>query len=267
MAADVPPTEAPVDLAPEVATARTRYVEGVRSVLPFLLSVIPMAVVGGALGVTSGLSPLETVGLAMAANSGTAQFVAFSLLAQGAGAVTVFLTTLVLGLRMLIYSTVLRKYLIDVPRGWKVVVAFGLIDAVFFVAIDRLKNGTLNSHTHWFFIGASSVMYATWMVCTSAGALMGALIPDPQAMGLDFPMTAMFLAMLALMVDSRKIATVVAAAGMTTMAFQWLPYNLGIIVALAAGIAAGAAWDAVVRAREPRDASDLAPAPVVEPES
>lgn len=237
-------------------TARARFVEGCRSVFPFLVSVAPMALVGGALGVTNGLSVLGTLGLAMAANSGTAQFVAFSLIAQGASPATVFLTCLVLGLRMLIYATVLRKYLTGTPRGWKVVVGFGLIDAIFFVAIDRLRKGKLSSRVHWYFFGASCVMYTTWMVCTLVGALFGGLVPDPQEIGLDFPMTALFVAMLAVTVDSRKLGAIAAVSGIITLVCGWLPFNLGIVVALVAGIGTGGAWDAVARRRADRHPHD-----------
>ncbi|PPF56008.1 hypothetical protein C5C13_11740 [Clavibacter michiganensis] len=217
--------------------------------LPFLPSVIPVVVAGGALGPTSGLTPWETIGLAMAANSGTVQFIVFSLVLQDAGLVTIFLTTLVLGLRMLVYSTVLRAHLEDVPGKWKPLVAFGLIDALFFVAIEKLRDGSLRDHKHWYFLGGSAIVYGTWMTCTAVGAFLSTLILDVQSLGLDFPMTALFVAMLVLSIANRKLFTIAAVAGVTAMLARGLPFNLGVLVATAAGVAVGGVWDAVARYR------------------
>ncbi|GAB3274758.1 AzlC family ABC transporter permease [Kineosporia babensis] len=240
-------------------TAKDRYLEGARAMLPFLVSIIPMSLAGGALGPASGLSALETLGLAMAANSGTAQFVAFSLVLQGASLVTLFLTTLVLGLRMLIYATVLREHFEDVPRGLKALVAFGLIDAIFFAAIDKLRDGTLNSHKHWYFLGASSLMYGVWMTCTAIGAVLGSLVPDLRSRGLDFPMAAMFVAMLVLSVTSRKLLAIAVVSGITVLAAATLPYNLGIVVAVVAGVATGGLWDLLAGRREAGTSSAVTP--------
>lgn len=230
-----------------VTPRRARYAEGVKSMLPFLPTVIPMALAGGALGPASGLSPLQTLGLAMAANSGTAQFVAFSLVLRGASLVTLFLTALVLALRMMIYATVLREHLADVPRRWNVILAFGLIDAIFFVAIERLRSGRLSTHKQWYFLGASNLMYGTWMLCTAAGAFVGALIPDPSSLGLDFPMTAMFVGMLVLTITSRKLLVIAVASGATVYLATPLPYNLGIVVAVAVGVGCGGLLDLISR--------------------
>ncbi|MDI5942603.1 AzlC family ABC transporter permease, partial [Micromonospora sp. DH15] len=106
---DRTPTSAPE----RPATPRGEFVAGARSMVPFLLSAFPLGVIGGTLGLASGLSYLETFGLAMVVNSGTAQFIGFKLIAEGAAWPVIVLTTLILSLRMLIYSTLLAA---DVAR-------------------------------------------------------------------------------------------------------------------------------------------------------
>ncbi len=143
---------------------------------------------------------------------------------------TLFLTTLVLGLRMLIYATVLREHFEDVPRGLKALMAFG--SSTHLLRGHRQTPGrTLNSHKHWYFLGASSLMYGVWMTCTAIGAVLGSLVPDLRSRGLDFPMAAMFVAMLVLSVTSRKLLAIAVASGVTVLATSALPYNLGIVVA------------------------------------
>jgi predicted branched-subunit amino acid permease len=223
--------------------------------VPFLASAAPLGVVGGVLGLTSGLSGWSTLGLAMAVNSGTAQFVGFALIKDGASWFTILLTTLILGLRMLIYSTILVPHLREVPRRWQLLLGFGLIDAVFFVAIERLKKGELTERKHLFFLGASGIMYTTWMVSTAVGVGLGSAVPDMQGLGLDFPMTAMFAAMLATGLANWRVGAVIGSAGLTVMLARGLPDNLGIVLATAVGALVGTAGDYAVKKWAPEAAA------------
>ncbi|WP_433260189.1 AzlC family ABC transporter permease [Actinosynnema sp. CS-041913] len=226
-------------------TVRQELWEGVRSMAPFLLSAIPLGIVGGVLGLTSGLSAWSTLGLAMAVNSGTAQFVGIALIADGAGWPTIILTTLILGLRMLIYSTILTPHVRDVPHRWRVLLGFGLIDVIFFVGLEKLKNGTITRRKHLYFIGASAAMYTTWMASTVVGTTLGSAIPDLAGLGLDFPMTAMFVAMLAASLANWRVIAVVVTAGLTVLLARGLPYNLGVVLAAVVGAAVGTACERI----------------------
>ncbi|MCX5193512.1 AzlC family ABC transporter permease [Streptomyces sp. NBC_00249] len=217
--------------------------------LPFLASAVPMGIAGGILGLSNGLSGWSTLGLAMAVNSGTAQFVGFALIAGHAGWLTVLLTTLILGLRMLIYSTILVPHIREVPQRWRVLLGFGLIDAVFFVGIERLKKGELTEHKHLFFLGASGAMYVTWMLSTLVGMALGSALPDLANLGLDFPMTAMFVAMLAGSLTNWRVGTVIVTAGLTVMLAHGLPYNLGVVLATVVGALVGTACEYVEKRR------------------
>ncbi|WAZ21836.1 AzlC family ABC transporter permease [Streptomyces cinnabarinus] len=233
--------------AAEPATPYELVLAGAKSMTPFLASVIPMGLAGGVLGLSSGLSGWSTLGLAMAVNSGTAQFVGYALLADGAGWITIILTTLILSLRLLIYSTILSPYVREVPQRWRVFVGFGLIDAVFFVVIDRLKKGKLDHGRHLFFLGASGVMYVTWMSCTAIGMALGSAVPDLEKLGLDFPMTAMFVAMLATGLANWRVAAVICTAGTVAMLARGLPYNLGVVLATVVGAVVGTVLEYAVR--------------------
>ncbi|GAA3660698.1 hypothetical protein GCM10022224_025110 [Nonomuraea antimicrobica] len=233
-------------------TPRQQFLAGARSTMPFLASAIPMGIAGGVLGLSSGLSEFATLGLAMAVNSGTAQFVGFALIADGASVPAIILTTLILGLRMLLYSTILIPYVKEVPQRWRVVLGFGLIDEVFFVAIDRLRNGRLTHHKHLFFLGASATLYVTWMLCTVIGMSLGSAVPDVTKLGLDFPVTAMFVAMLAIGLVNWRVAAAICSAGVTALLAQGLPYNLGVVLAAVVGAVVGTACELAVRKNEPQ---------------
>ncbi|WP_244336642.1 AzlC family ABC transporter permease [Streptomyces seoulensis] len=220
---------------------------GAMSMLPFLASAIPMGLAGGILGPANGLSGWATLGLAMAVNSGTAQFIGFAMIAGHSGALAILLTTLILGLRMLIYSTILVPHVREVPQRWRVLLGFGLIDAVFFVAVERLKKGELGDRKHLFFLGASGIMYVTWMLCTLLGMALGSAVPDLANLGLDFPMTAMFVAMLAGSLTNWRVGAAVVSAGLTVLLGHGLPYNLGVVLATVIGAAVGTACEYLER--------------------
>ncbi|MEV0345327.1 AzlC family ABC transporter permease [Nonomuraea sp. NPDC050680] len=237
---------------PQAVTPLTpgqQYLAGARSMVPFLASAIPMGIAGGVLGLSSGLSGWATLGLAMAVNSGTAQFVGFALIAGGTGWAAIILTTLILGLRMLLYSTILIPYIKEVPQRWRVLLGFGLIDEVFFVAIERLRKGELTHNKHMFFLGASSLLYVTWMLCTAVGMSLGSAVPDVRGLGLDFPVTAMFIAMLAIGLANWRVAAAICAAGVTVMLARDLPYNLGVVLAAVVGAVVGAACEYAAKTR------------------
>ncbi|MFF3852257.1 AzlC family ABC transporter permease [Micromonospora sp. NPDC002575] len=240
---DRTPTSAPE----RPATPRGEFVAGARSMVPFLLSAFPLGVIGGTLGLASGLSYLETFGLAMVVNSGTAQFIGFKLIAEGAAWPVIVLTTLILSLRMLIYSTLLAPHVRELPQRWRLLLGFGLIDAVFFVAFDRIKGDEPARRKSMFYFGASAVMYVNWAVATVVGMVAGHLLPERWRAGLDFPMTAVFLVVLAGALAGWKIWSAAVSAGALAMLFLGLPYNLGLIVAALGGACVGMACERIER--------------------
>ncbi|WP_327028790.1 AzlC family ABC transporter permease [Micromonospora sp. NBC_01740] len=228
-------------------TARGEFVAGARSMVPFLLSAFPLGVIGGTLGLAAGLSYLETFGLAMVVNSGTAQFIGFKLISEGAAWPVIVLTTLILSLRMLIYSTLLAPHVRELPQRWRLLLGFGLIDAVFFVAFDRIKGDEPARRKSMFYFGASAVMYVNWAIATVVGMIAGHLLPERLRSGLDFPMTAVFLVVLASALVGWKVWTAAVSAGALALLLLGLPYNLGLIVAAFGGAFVGMACELVER--------------------
>ena len=83
--------------------------------------------VAGALGIRSGLTGGQTMLLAMLANSGTIQMVFYVLFQESANWSVILIMVLMLSLRMMIYSIVLRDRVRDISSPWRIVMGFGLI--------------------------------------------------------------------------------------------------------------------------------------------
>ncbi|WP_327129718.1 AzlC family ABC transporter permease [Streptomyces sp. NBC_01727] len=252
--------------SPAVADSsqRSEFWAGCRAMTPFMIAAFPMGIIAGAAGIAGGVGWAGTIGMAAAVNSGTAMLAALQLLRDGAAWPVILLTTLVLSLRMMIYAIMLRPHLKDIPQRWRALLAFGLVDAVFFIVHDRFKKATSVKDRQWYFLGASVAMFVNWISSLVLGMALGSVVPDIASEGLEFPMTAIFIAMMAGALVNWKVWTSVMGAGSLALLAHPLPYNLGIAVATLGGAVIGAScefWeekykhDDTAEATEPSEAA------------
>jgi hypothetical protein len=82
-------------------------------------------------------------------------------------------------------------------------------------------------------------MYVNWQLWTLAGLLFGAAFPRLQSLGLDFAMVATFIAIVVPQLVSLRYIASAATAGVVALACAGLPYKLGLLAAVAAGVAVG----------------------------
>lgn len=77
-----------------------------------------------------------------------------------------------------------------------------------------------------------------WYVFTFLGAVLGESIPP--SLGLDFALPIAFLAMIGPMLRTPAHRIAALASVVLALAFAWLPYNMGLLVAGLGGMMAGA---------------------------
>ncbi len=89
-----------------------------------------------------------------------------------------------------------------------------------------------------YFVGTVTLITPLWILASYLGAVLGTRIPESWA--LDFALPITFLAMIGPMM--RTLAHVVAAlvAIVVALLAVVVPYNLGLLIAGAAGMMAGA---------------------------
>ena len=134
------------------------FTQGARDMLPMLLGAMPFGIIFGSLAGAAGLSPGQTLGMSALVFAGSAQFIAVSLLAGGAGIAVVLLTTLVVNLRHALYSASLQPYVRHLPKRWRMPLAFWLTDEAYAVVLQRYARGDSAAHRHWYFLGAALAM-------------------------------------------------------------------------------------------------------------
>ncbi len=212
---------------------------GVRAGSPFLLVVFPFGMLFGAVATEAGLNPVETMTLTSLVIAGAAQFAFVQLLQDGAPAVIAVLTALAVNMRMAMYSASLTPHLGRASMGTRAVASYFLVDQVYASAMRRYAltpDAPLGEKVAYYF-GVVLPVCPFWYVATWLGVTTGQAIPPEYA--LDFAVPITFAAVAAPMLRGLPNLAAAGVAIAASLAFAWIPYSLGLIVASALGMATG----------------------------
>lgn len=213
------------------ASEKTLMMRGILDSAPFLVVLIPFAMLFGVVATEAGLSLAQVVGFSVVVIAGAAQFTALQLLQEGVPILVILLTSLAVNLRMAMYSAALTPYLGQAPFWKRGLVAYLIVDQNFAItatAYDREPNWSLGDRFAYF-IGVSIPVVPAWYAATLLGALLGSALPE--WLQLDFVLPLAFLSIVA---PALRTLAHVCAAGTSVvlaLAFAFLPYSLGLLVA------------------------------------
>lgn len=207
------------------ANVRAALVEG----WPLFLTYVVIGVAYGVLARRAGLSVAEASASSFVIFAGSAQFAVIELLAAGASGLVVVLTVLSINARYLLIATALRPFLGGVAPSRRLGIAYLLTDESFAMAIGRFRRGHLSLA---YYVAFGAGLWTAWNAGTLFGALIGAGVPDVGRWGIDFAITASFLAIVALGVRDRSdvIVAVLAAVLAAGLRLGGAP-ALGIVAA------------------------------------
>jgi len=220
-------------------TRVNEFWRGFRDTLPLVIGAIPFGIIFGTLSGGAGLSAWGAMGMSLFVFAGSSQFIAMGLVGAGTLWPMIVLTTFVVNFRHLLYTATLLPYLKRLPGGWQALLAFGLTDETFAVAVGRWRREDDSPDKHWYQLGSMVFMYTNWNLCTLAGLLFGRLLKQIGGWGLDFAMVAAFVGMVIPYLKDKPTYTAVMVAGASALAFHGLPHKLGLIIASVLGMAAG----------------------------
>ena len=233
-----------------VPSRSAEFWRGVRDELPILLGGVPFGIIFGALAMQSGLlTQVQAQSMSALIFAGSAQFIAAQLLRDNATAVVVVVTVLVVNLRHLLYSASAAPYFKHLNAGWKVLLAYLLTDESYAIGITRYNDPkTLppGNHAHWYFLGCGLVLWLMWQSSTAFGIFIGAQFNDEVRSLLEFAVPLTFIAVV---VPNLKSVSSVAAAGISgimILLVNGLPFNSGLLVAAAVGLATGFILDTLL---------------------
>jgi len=213
--------------------------EGAAASVPLLVGMVPWGIVAGVAMVAAGLTQAQAVAMSVLVFAGSAQIAVLPLLLVKAPLWVMIATTLVVNLRYVIYSAVLAPHFQHLSRPWRALLSYITVDGVFALFAGRFPPGDPNPHKHWYFLGGSLLMWSGWQASTCVGVFAGGLIP--KGWSLEFASTLGLIALVMPLIHDRAVVWGAFAAGGVALLAVRLPFNLGLLAAIAAGIAVGLA--------------------------
>ncbi len=212
---------------------------GVRDTLPMLVGAAPFGVIFGTL-VSANLVPnWQGQLMSLSVFAGSSQFIAIGLIGEHAGIFVIWLATFIVNLRHMLYSATLLPHVAHLPSRWRWLLGFLLTDETFAVVDAYYRKHPREALGHWYFLGSGISMYLNWQFWTLVGLLFGAAFPQLQSLGLDFAMVATFIAIVVPQLTRRPHLVAAIASGTIAYLLRGLPYKLGLLAAIAVGVAAG----------------------------
>lgn len=223
---------------------------GFRALVPLWLGLVPFAVAYAVTARAAGLGVWETQLMSLTVFAGASQFAAAGLFASGASALGIVATTFLLNVRHVLYGLSLSRQL-PLSRWERTLAAQFLTDEAYGVSVVHGPRDPAGL-SFAFLLGAELSLYAVWNLSTLVGALAGAVLPDPQALGVGVIFPLAFLGLLVPLLADRLNLLVAAVAGLGAWLFSHvLPGGLVVLLAGVGGALLGA-W--LLTRLEPQEA-------------
>ena len=238
------------DISTANNTPRAWLWRGIRDGLPFTLVIVPFAMLFGVVSTEAGLPLLQTMAMTILVIAGAAQFTAVALLVDNAPIAIIILTALAVNLRMALYSASISTHLGKLPVWKKALVAYFLVDQSYAASVAKFEaepEAPATSKLAYFF-GVITPIAPLWYGFTLVGALAGSAIPPEYA--LDFAVPITFIALIAPMLRTLPHVVTAAVSIIAGLAFVWVPYSMGLMVAAALAMAAGALTEIALERRK-----------------
>ena len=217
---------------------------GLRDVAPLLIGIIPFGLVAGAAAVESGLRPSQAVGLSVIVFAGASQLAVIDLLGQNATLSIAVITGVVINLRILMYSASIAPSFQSFRPRWKAIAAYVLTDQAYALSISRYAEKELSrTERRRYYLTVAFTLWIVWQICTIAGVVIGARVPDEWGLGFAVPLVFLSLLIPAAASGPAIAAAVVGGTVGTVGTVYNFPFNLGLITGGAAGVIAGVVVD------------------------
>lgn len=219
---------------------RSAFWRGLRDCSPFVVIVVPFAVLFGVVARDAGLDVIQVVVMSAIVIAGAAQFTALSLLQEGAPVFVVLIAALAVNMRMAMYSAALVPHLGRASLRLRMLMAYVMIDQTFAVSVrtyDAEPLMPLPEKIAYYF-GSVVIVCIPWYICTFLGALAGNAIP--ASLSSDFAVPVCFIALFAPMLRSMPHVVAAMVSVIAAIAFAWVPWNFGLIIAALLAMMAGA---------------------------
>jgi 4-azaleucine resistance transporter AzlC len=208
---------------------------GMVAAWPIGLGYLPIGLAFGVLAQKAGLNIYQIALMSLCVFAGSSQFIAVSMLTNGASIFSIVGTTFIVNLRHLLMGSSLAT-LLHKEKRWKLsLFAYGVTDESFAVNYTGLISGESDFNRALVVNHTANII---WIASTILGGVSGHLIPE-HAFGIDYALIAMFICLLIFQLKHRiDVLTAVMAGVLSAILSLMIPGNMYIVLAsvLAAGL-------------------------------
>ena len=219
----------------DMGGAASSFLDGARQSAPVVVSSAPFGALFGALAVQNGLSVFDATLMSLTVFGGASQMVGIELFGQKIAPWMIVLSIFAVNFRHVLYSAVIGKRLAHWPLWRQAIGYFMLTDPQFALTEARAESGRRIDFA-WY-LGLGLPLVVSWTASSWAGAAFGSLVPNPQALGLDFLLPIYFLGIV--MGFRRRplwLPVVLVSAAASTLAYQLIGSPWHVTVGALAGV-------------------------------
>ena len=220
-------------------TFRDGALEGFRDAIPILVAIAPFGLVTGVAATEAGLPVAQAVGMNYLVFAGTAQLAAVQLLAVGSPVAVILLTTLLLNLRFALYSATLAPHVRGPRWPVRLWMASMMTDQSMALATHRYASAPQRGAKVAYYLGVSVPVWLVWTTAATVGVFAGAAVPDGWSLEFAVPLVFLTLWVFALARGAGPVWWAGGVGAIVAILARPLPYNVGLLLASFAGIAAG----------------------------
>lgn len=198
------------------------FLTGIKAGMSISIGYFPVALTFGLLAKTAGLSMIEATAMSLFVYAGASQYIALSLLSAAVHPLLIVLNTFVVNIRHFLMTASLGEKMVPEKKSIKAIYAFGITDETF----SLLATGKADKISTGQAFGVTSIAYASWVVFTAVGHIIGANLPLFLQAAMSIALYAMFVGLLVpSMKGNRKV---ISLAGLAAT-FQSFFYFTGIL--------------------------------------
>ncbi len=210
--------------------------DALRRGIAVAISAAPFAVLFGAVAVDNGLTIAEAALMSAVVYAGASQLVGVELFNHNVAPWLIILSVFAVNFRHVLYSAAIARHIRHFTLGQKLAGFFLLIDPLFAETERRGDAGVRVSFAWYMTLGFS--VYIPWLILTVLGGVLGNLIGDPKAIGIDVLLPIYFMGLVLGFRSRANWLPVVAASGVGSVValhFVGSPWHvsLGAMVGIA----------------------------------
>lgn len=207
------------------ARSAARVRDGVRAALPLVPGPVLFGLSFGVFAEAAGIGAVTAVVMSATTFAGAGQFTAASVLDTGGTALAAILPAVLLNARYLAMSISVAS----IFPGRKL---RRLAEAQLIVDESWALSGRSGRFEWPILVGVGLLLYVLWVSSTAVGTLVGGILGDPNALGLDAAFAALFLTLARPFLHGRRALQAAALAALTTVVLIPIaPAGLPIVAA------------------------------------